>query len=145
MLQHRAEHRIVRGQPGHTDPPPGELTRAADAGTGDHGREWALHERAHAHQVAAALAGQCEVVDVHDREVGAAGGQQLQRVRGRRGHPDLEVHAMPLVGPVPDSRVDAGVHRVRLEVEREPDVREARPLLAAAGRECKRGYKTDGG
>ena len=71
--QHRAQHGVVRGQPGHTDPPPLEVARAADAGAGDHRGERALHERAHAHEVAAALAGQGEVVDVHHREVGAAG------------------------------------------------------------------------
>ena len=77
MVQHGSEHRVVGGQAGHADPPALEVARAADAGAGDHRGERALHERAHAHQVLAALAGEREVVDVHDREVGAARGSSF--------------------------------------------------------------------
>jgi hypothetical protein len=69
-------------------------------------------------------------VDVHDRHVRTAGRQQLQRVGAGGGNAHVEL-----------ARVDAGVHRVRLEIERQPAVRRALRVLAAApgqGREYRK-------
>ncbi len=130
---HRLQHGVVRGQPGHTHAAPLQVTRAAYAGAGDHRGEGPLHERADPHQVLAALPGQPEVVDVHHRDVRPARAQELQRVRGRRGHAHLQVHAVALVRAVPDRGVDAGMHRVRLEVQRQTHVADPLLLLAATG------------
>ena len=89
------DHRFVGGQAGDADRVALEVAGAAHrpVGAGDHRGQRPLHDRHHADQVEAALAGDPEVVDVEDREVGAAGGEQLRRVgrfarlldrRGRR-------------------------------------------------------------
>ena len=59
-----------------------EVARAAHraVAAGDHRGQRPLHDRHHADEVEAALAGDPEVVDVEDREVGAAGREQLRRV-----------------------------------------------------------------
>ena len=68
-----------------------EVAGAPDvAGAGDHGRQRALHQGADADDVAAGLARQAEVVDVHDRHVGPVRRQQLERI-GARGHKRVEV------------------------------------------------------
>jgi hypothetical protein len=50
-------------------------------------------------------------VDVHDRHVGSPGREQLERVHRRARHTHAQLVAL--------GGVDAGVNRVRLEVERE--------------------------
>ena len=92
VLDHGAEHGLVRGQARHAHALSLEVARPADvAGARDHGRERALHQRADPDHVAARLAREAEVVDVHDRHVGPARREQLQRVGARRGHADLQV------------------------------------------------------
>ena len=92
VLHDRVQHRLVRGQAGHAHALPLEVARPPYvAGARDHGRERALDERADPHDVAAGLARQAEIVDVHHRHVRAARRQQLQRVGARRGHADLQV------------------------------------------------------
>ena len=126
MLEDGAQHGVVGGQAGHAHAPALEVARAPDAPAGDHRGERTLDEGAHAHEVVAALAGEGKVVDVHHPEVGAPGRQELDRVAGGGRHAHLEVHAVALVGAVPDRGVDAGVHGVGLEVERQPDRLERR-------------------
>ena len=80
----------------------GEIGRLADllAVGGDHRRQRPLHDRRDADQVDALLARDREVVDVEDREVGAAGPQQLRGVgRGAR-RLDLDVDAVVGEEPV---------------------------------------------
>ena len=86
-------------------------------GAGDHRGQRALHDRHHADQVEAALAGDPEVVDVEDREVGAAGREQLRRVGRFARLADVEVDPGVSVEALGRGRVDAGVDRVRGEIE----------------------------
>src|SRR5215211_9478927 len=100
------------------------------SGAGDHRRERALHQRADTDYVAPTLPRETEVVDVHHRDVGPPGGQQLQGVgRGRR-RPDLQAEPMAAIQALAHRRVDPGVDRVGLEVEHESGL--ARTLVAAA-------------
>jgi hypothetical protein len=80
-------------------------------------------------------------VDVEDREVGAAGLEELRRVGGRRGLADGELDAAVGVEAVGERRVDSRVHGVRLEVQNEGRLaRGARFSTAvAARREGERG------
>ena len=91
-----------------------------------------LHERHHADDVAALLAREPEVVDVEDRQVGAAGLQQLQRVGRRAGRLDLQLHALGLVVAALGREVEARVDRVRLEVEQQRGL-DAGPVAAGGG------------
>ena len=84
---------------------------------GDHRGQRALHDRHHADQVEAALAGDPEVVDVEDREVGAAGGEQLRRVGRFARLADRQVDAGVAVEALGLRRVDPGVDRVGGEIE----------------------------
>jgi hypothetical protein len=69
-----------------------------------------------------AFAGDREIVDVEDREIGPAGLEQLERVRARRRRLHVEVDALALVVGPGDRAVDTGVDSVRGEVEGERDV-----------------------
>ena len=133
VLDDGAQDGVVRGQPGHAHPATLEVARAPHLRAArDHGRQRSLHQRADADDVAPALAREPEVVDVHHRHVGAAGGEQLQRVRARGRHADAEVLG----------RVDAGMHRVRLEVERQrPALGAAAAVVSTAAREAREQHK----
>ena len=78
MLDDGAQHGVVGGQPGDAHPLALELARSPDLGTGDHRRQRSLDERADTDDVGAVLPGQAKVVDVDDRHVSAAAGQQLE-------------------------------------------------------------------
>ena len=113
---------------------------------GEHGGQRALDDGHDADEVGAALAGQAQVVDVEDREVGLAGLQEPQRVGRLTRAADVELGALGAVVAARRGHVDAGVHGVGLEVEQE---RLALPadgaLAAAAGRERgrRRGKEDD--
>ena len=83
----------------------------------DHRGERPLHYRCDRDEIEAALSGDAEVVDVHHREIGAAGLEQLGAVRGAGRLLDGEVDPCVLEVAVRLRGVDAGVHRIRLEVE----------------------------
>ena len=115
----RAQDRVVGREAGDADPPALEVARRPHAGLREHRRERLLHERHHADEVGALLAREPEVVDVEDREVGAAGLELLQRVgRGAR-RLDVELDALGLVVVALRREVDPRVHRVGLEVEQQ--------------------------
>ena len=84
---------------------------------GDHRGERPLHDRHHPDQVEPVLAGDPEVVDVEDREVGAAGLQQLRRVGRFARLVDRQVDSVVVVEALALRRVDAGVDRVGREIE----------------------------
>ena len=133
MLHDGAQHGLVGGEAGHADASPLEITRAPHiVAACDHGRERPLDQRAHPHDVAARLARQPQVVDVHHRHVGPAGGEQLQRVGALAGHADLQA-----------ALVDARVDPIRLEVERERALGRAARVVAAAPRQ-QRKYRNQG-
>ena len=129
VLDDRTQDRVVRRQAGHAHPATLEVARAAHLRAAcDHGRQRPLHQRPDADDVAPALAREPEVVDVHHGHVGAAGGEQLQGVRARGRHADADVLG----------RVDPGVHRVRLEVERQrAALGAASAVVSAAAREAR--------
>jgi hypothetical protein len=77
----------------------------------DHRRQRALDQRPDADYVCPALARQAEVVDVDNRHVRPARGEQLEGIRRGGRHAHLQLRALRGVDP----RVD----RVGLEVERE--------------------------
>ena len=93
----------------------GRADRAVAAG--DHRGQRALDDRHHADQVEAALAGDPEVVDVEDREVGAArpraasARRSIRRARGSSGRPRRRGRSPGLRG------VDPGVDGVGGEIE----------------------------
>ena len=75
-------------------------------------------------------------MDVNDREVGAPGGEQLQRVRGRARLADDQANAVLAVEALLHSGVDAGVYAVGREVECDRDApRSRRPTAAACEHE----------
>jgi hypothetical protein len=76
-----------------------------------------VDDRADADQVEAPLAGDREIVDVEDRELGPAAREQLRRVGGGGGLADRQPDAGVLVGAARLRRVDAGVDGVGLEVQ----------------------------
>ena len=101
MLDHGAQHGLVGRQAGHADALALEVARARTPGAGDDRGERALHEGADADQVLAPLAREAEVVDVEHADVGAAGGEQLQRVGAAAGgradpQPDAVVGVRPV-------------------------------------------------
>ena len=110
---------FVGGQPGDPDGASLEVARAADAlvAAGEHRGQRPLHDRHQPDQVEAALAGDAEVVDVEDREVGAAGGEQLRRVGRFAGLVDLQVDSRVGVEALAPRGVDPGVDRVGREIE----------------------------
>ena len=95
--------------------PPG--LEIVSGSAGDHRGQRALHDRGDGDEVDAALAGDAEVVDVEDREVGAARLQQLGGVRAARRLADLEVDARVLEVAAGAGGVERGVDGVGLEVE----------------------------
>jgi hypothetical protein len=116
-------------------------TDAPARSAGDHRRERTLDDRRHPDHVEPALPGERQVVDVEDRELGAAGLEQLRRV-GRRGRlADGQIDAAVGERAVGERRVDASVHGVGLEVEDEGRlVRGARfSTVPATGREADDG------
>ncbi len=132
------DHRFVGGQAGDADVVAVEVAGAADraVGAGDHRGQRGVDDRHHPDQVEAALAGDPEVVDVEDREVGAAGGEQLRRVGRFARQVDCEVDAGPLVEALRLRCVDAAVDGVGREIEHEARAfRHARfrAVLSAAG------------
>ena len=100
-----------------------QLPRRSDARLCEHGRERLLHERHHADDVGALLAREPEVVDVEDREVGAARLELLERVRRRARRLDVELDALGVVVFALRREVDPRVHRVGLEVEQQRRLR----------------------
>ena len=84
---------------------------------GDHRRQRALDDRHHPDQVEALLAGDPEVVDVEDRELGAAGGEQLRGVGRFARLVDRQVDPGVLVEALAPGRVDPRVDRVGDEIE----------------------------
>jgi len=119
----RTQDRVVGGQAGDADPLALELPRRSDARLCEHGRERLLHERHHADDVGALLAREPEVVDVEDREVGAARLELLERVRRRARRLDVELDALGVVVFALGGEVDPRVHRVGLEVEQQRRLR----------------------
>ena len=85
----------------------------------EHRRQRRLDDRHDADEVAALLAGEREVVDVEDREVGAAGDEQLDRVGRVRRRADVQLDAERGVVAARDRHVDAGVDGVGLEVQQQ--------------------------
>ena len=136
-LHDRTQHGVVGWQPGDAHTAPLEVARRANVGPGDHGGERALHDRADSHDVLAALARQAQVVDVHDRGVGAARQQELERVRGGRRRAHLQREAVTAVEPFARRGEHAGVHGVGLEVQGQHDPARAvrRVVVATAARE----------
>jgi hypothetical protein len=93
------------------------------------------------------LAGEREVMDVEHREVGPPRLEQGERVRGGARLADGQGHALGLVVAAARRRVDAGVHRVRREVEQQRRVG-VRPVAArrpAAPREQRGQEQQDEG
>ena len=103
------DHRFVGGQAGDADGAAFEVAGPGDAAVaaGDHGGQRSLHQRHRADQVDAALAGDAEVVDVEDGEVGAARGEQLRRVGRFARLADRQVDALVAVVALVLGRVDA--------------------------------------
>ena len=87
------------------------------AGRRDHCRQRTLDDRHDPDDVLAPLAGDREVMDVEDREVDAAGLEQLDRVGRRRRDDDVQVDAGVDVVVARERLVDPGMDRVRCEVE----------------------------
>ncbi len=137
----RAQHGVVARQARDADAPALEVARGLHARLGEDRRQRLLDERHDADEVAAALARDREVVDVEDREVGAPGDEQLDRVRRVRRHADAQVDAQRVVIAALDGGVDARVHGVWLEVQQQRRGAVGRGLLAvgAAARERQAG------
>ena len=111
---------VVGGQAGDPGALALELARSRDLRLGDDGGQRALHDGHDPDDVAPLLAGEGEIVDVEDRELRAAGEQELDAVgRGGRRR-DAEVDALGAVEVALQGQVDAGVHRVGLEVQDQP-------------------------
>ena len=112
---------FVGGQPGDADGAAHELAWSVDrtGGRRDHRRQRALDDRHRADDVEALLAGDPEVVDVEDREVGAPGGEEFRHRAGVAGLAHLEVDAGVVVEAVALRRVDTGVDGVGREIEHE--------------------------
>ena len=113
------DHGFVGGQAGDADGPALEVAGAPDraAARGDDRRQRPLDDRHRADDVEALLAGDPEVVDVEDREVDAAGGEQFRHRAGVAGLADLEVDAGVLVVAAALRRVDPGMDGVGREIE----------------------------
>ena len=137
----RAQDGAVAGNASDADGPPGELTRIADAGGGDHGGQWSLHDAHDPDDVLAAGARQREIMNVKDREIGSAGFEQADRVSGGRRRDDAQPHAGADVVAAGERLVDARVHGVRCEVQNERGARQAGPGRgrASASREARGG------
>ena len=120
-LHDRAQHGVVGREARHAHALALQVARPADARAGDHRGQRALHDRADPHHVLAALAREAEVVDVHDRGVGAARQQELERIGGggRRSH--VQLQPVVAVEALADGREHARMHGVGLEVERQRD------------------------
>jgi len=127
----RVEHRGVARVPADPDRPAGELARAVDGGRGDHRGQRPLDDRQDPDDVLAVLAGDGEVVDVEDREVGAAGLQQPDRVGRRRRRDHVQADAGGGVEMPGDRGVDADMDWVGGEVQDEG--RAGRRVARAAG------------
>ena len=149
-LQHRVEDRIVGGKAGHSHRSALKVTRPADVDRIDqHRRQRALHDRRDPHHVEAALPRQAQVVDVQDRELGAARLEQLRGVGRRRWLLYPQVDPRVAVVAALESRIDAGVHGVGLEIEDEGRfARSARfstiPATAGDARRCEDGRQQRG-
>jgi hypothetical protein len=113
-------------------------------GAGDHGGQRCADDRHYPDQVEAALAGDPEVVDVEDRELGASAGEQLRGIAGFPRLLDPQVDAGVLVETLGGGDVDAAVDRVRGEIEHNARAfRHARfraiPATAGHAGECEDG------
>lgn len=115
--QDRVQHRQVTRIAGDANGLAGEVTRAAEARGGDHRGQRSLHDRHQANELATARVSDREVVNVEDREVDAPGVKNVDRVGALTGHDDVQVNAGCTVVAACQRRVDAGVDRVRREVE----------------------------
>ena len=86
-------------------------------GAGDHRGQRTLHQRHDPDDVLTALAGDGQVVDVEDGEVGPAGLQQPDRIGRRRRHDDVQPNAGTHIVVAGDGLIDPGVHGVGREIE----------------------------
>jgi hypothetical protein len=136
VLEHCAEERGIRWQPGDADDASLEVARPLDRGLRDQRCERSPDERGDGDDIGPARARDREVVDVEHADVDAPAGDQLERIRARAGLADLQPHALLAVAPLLHCRLDRRVHGVGDEVQREND--RGRRLVALAASAARR-------
>ena len=138
-LDDRAQDRVVGRQAGDADAAALQRAGAGDRRLREDGGQRALGDRHDADEVGPLLARDRQVVDVEHGEVGAARGQELDRVAGGRGLADGQRDALGVVVAARDGGVDAGVDAVGGEVEQEGrlDAGAGAVVVAAAGGEAE--------
>lgn len=100
-----------------------DVPRAADRGLGEQRRQRAPDERADRDDlVAAVLAGDREVVDVQQRELGAPADDELRAVGALAGLADPQPDAAPAVVTFADGAEDRRLDGVGREIQRQRDL-----------------------